>query len=185
MNKTIVARWQDWSDKSLEHLVLREMSDTITAEAVVIATVNGTALAARYRISCDTFWRVKEVEIGLIGDDRSIGLLSDGVGNWTDGTRRSLPHLKGAIDIDLSITPFTNTLPIRRLNLQLGQSADLMVVYVQFPDINITTNRQRYTCLELRRLYRYESIDSKFVRDIAVDDQGLVVRYPGLFKKLL
>ena len=95
-----------------------------------------------------------------------------------------MPQLGAAIDIDLSITPFTNTLPIRRLHLQSGQSEEIVCVYVQFPGLDITTDRQRYTCLEPRRLYRYESLDSDFSRDITVDDEALIVTYPGLFRRL-
>ena len=79
----------------------------------------------------------------------------------------------------------SNTLPIRRLRLQPGQSEEILAVYVQLPGLTVTTDRQRYTCLEPGRLYRYESIDSEFTRDIEVDDQALVVTYPGLFRRVL
>ena len=99
------------------------------------------------------------------------------------GTPR--PDLAGAFDVDLSATPFTNTLPIRRLGLAAGQAETIHVVYVRFPDLEVTINRQRYTCLEPRRRYRYESVDSDFTREIEVDPDGLVVTYPGLFRRVL
>jgi hypothetical protein len=49
----------------------------------------------------------------------------------------------------------------------------------------MTTDPQRYTCLEPLKRYRYESIDSDFTRDIEVDRSGLVVTYPGLFRRLM
>ena len=96
-----------------------------------------------------------------------------------------MPQLGGAIDIDISITPFTNTLPIRRLNLRTGQSEEILAVYIQVPGLSITTDRQRYTCLETGRRYRYESLDSDFTREIEIDVNGLVVIYPGLFRRVL
>jgi hypothetical protein len=96
-----------------------------------------------------------------------------------------MPQLAGAIDIDISITPFTNTLPIRRLRLETGQAEDILAVYLQLPGLSVTTDRQRYTCLELNRRYRYESLDSDFTREIEVDAHGLVVTYPGLFRRVL
>jgi uncharacterized protein len=96
-----------------------------------------------------------------------------------------LPQLAGAIDIDISITPFTNTLPIRRLRLQTGQSQEILVAYVQLPGLAVTTDRQRYTCREPDRRYRYESLDGDFTREIEVDGHGLVVTYPGLFRRVL
>jgi hypothetical protein len=53
------------------------------------------------------------------------------------------------------------------------------------PGLAVATDRQRYTCLEPNRRYRYESLDSDFTRDIEVDEDGLVVTYPGLFRRVL
>ncbi|MCK6454853.1 MAG: putative glycolipid-binding domain-containing protein [Alphaproteobacteria bacterium] len=39
-------------------------------------------------------------------------------------------------------------------------------------------------CLERLRRYRYESLDSDFARKIEVDADGLVVAYPGLFRRM-
>jgi len=184
MSGRIVARWQDWSGKSIEHLVVREDPDGIVADAAILATIDDDAFAARYRILCDRSWTVRKVEIGQIGHDGTVELGSDGAGNWADASGTPLAQLKGAIDIDM-MTPFTNTLPIRRLRLQTGQSEEILAVYVQLPGLTVTTDRQRYTCLEYARRYRYESLESDFTREIEVDDHGLVVTYPGLFRRVL
>jgi hypothetical protein len=184
MNK-VIARWQDWSGKGIEHLVLREGSDEIVADSAILGMIDDDAFAVRYRILCDTSWRVRKVKIAEIGSDITTELVSDGVGNWVDGSATELSFLGGAIDIDISVTPFTNTLPIRRLGLRRGQSNELLVVYVQLPGLRITTDRQRYTCLVAGKYYRYESVDSNLKRDIEVDDNGLVVTYPGLFRRAL
>src|SRR5438132_6414297 len=140
MNK-IIARWQDWSGRSIEHLVLREDENQIAADGAILSTVDDNVFATRYHVLCDRSWRVKKVEIGAIGSDLCAALASDGVGNWTDGSGTALPQLGAAIDIDISITPFTNTLPIRRLKLQTGQSEDILVVYIHLPSLAITTDR--------------------------------------------
>jgi hypothetical protein len=185
MTNRIIARWQDWSGMGLEHLVLQEGPSEIVAEAAILAKVDDEEIAVRYRIECDASWRVRKAEVARIGDDRSVEVVSDGAGNWMDAVGTPQPQLRGAIDIDISITPFTNTLPIRRLRLKPGQSAEILVVYVQLPRLAITTDRQRYTCLNEGRRYRYESLDSDFTRDIDVDDHGLVVTYPDLFRRVL
>jgi hypothetical protein len=181
----IAARWSDWEGKGLEHLVLKEGRDEVVAESAILATIDEGVFAARYRITCDELWRVRKAKIAQIGSDRAIELASDGAGNWIDGSGTALPQFAGEIDIDLSITPFTNTLPIRRLNLPRDQSAEILAVYIQLPSLTITTDRQRYTCLESGKRYRYESVDSDFTRDIEVDDHGLVLTYPGLFRRVL
>jgi hypothetical protein len=181
---TIIARWQDWSSRGIEHLVLKEGPHQIVAEAAILGTIDDHVFAALYKILCDAEWHVKRVKINEIGSDITAELASDGVGNWVDGSGVPQPQLRNAIDIDISITPFTNTLPIRRLNLQQGQSQEILAVYIQLPNIAVTTDRQRYTCLEAGRRYRYETIDSEFTREIEIDAHGLVTSYPGLFRRL-
>ncbi len=185
MSDTIVVRWQDWSGSGLEQLCLRQTADRIVADAAVLGGEGAELFAIRYRILCDKLWRVREVELERIGSDRSNKLISDGAGNWMDGSSEKLPQLRGAIDVDISATPFTNTLPIRRLNLARGQSEEIIAAYVQVPSLAISADRQRYTCLEASKRYRYESVDSDFTRDIEVDEHGLVVNYPGLFRRVI
>ena len=185
MSKPVVARWQDWDALGIEHLVLREGPREIVAESVVVGSADDSIFALRYRIRCDKSWRVRSAEIAVVGENRKIEIAGDGKGNWTDASGKRLPKLAGAIDIDLSATPFTNTLPIRRLKLRAGQSAEIVTVYILVPALTLTTDPQRYTCLEPLKRYRYESIDSDFTRDIEVDSRGLVVTYPGLFRRLL
>ena len=182
---TIVARWQDWSGRGLEHLVLKEGSGQIVAAAAVLGVSGNQLFAAHYKICCDPDWRVRSVELHEIGSDRTLELASNGAGNWSDGSGATQPQLAGAMDVDISITPFTNTLPIRRLGLKPGESAEIAAVYVRLPELTAGTDLQRYTCLEPRRRYRYESLDSDFMREIETDEHGLVTLYPGLFRRIL
>jgi hypothetical protein len=185
MTGRTIARWQNWSETGLEHLVLNEETTGVTAEAALLAGEGAHAFAAHYRIECDRRWRVRRVAISLIGNDHKVEITADGDGNWTDRANQPLSQLHGAIDVDLSASPFTNTLPIRRLRLPKGAAAEILAVYILFPDLTIRTDAQRYTCIDPGKRYRYESLDSDFVRDIEVDNKALVVTYPGLFKRIL
>jgi hypothetical protein len=84
----------------------------------------------------------------------------------------------------LTITPFTNTLPIRRLRLKPGESAEIAAAFIEFPQLTVVKSPQRYTCLEEDRRYRYESLASGFTREIEVDGQGLVVTYPDFWQRI-
>ncbi|MGE5145869.1 MAG: putative glycolipid-binding domain-containing protein [Candidatus Eiseniibacteriota bacterium] len=179
MARTIVARWHDWAGVGIEHLVLDERPDGIAVDSVIV----GADFGLRYRLSCDAGWRILAAHIELVGVDHAVTLAGDGNGAWTDGRGGALVELRGAIDIDIAATPFTNTLPLRRLGLGAGASAEIVVAYVAVPDLRVTAERQRYTCLEPGRLYRFESLDGDFTRDIEVDADGLVVTYPGLFRR--
>ncbi len=115
-------------------------------------------------------------------------VLSDGEGNWTTLAGRALPELRGCIDVDISVTPFTNTLPIRRLGLAPMESAEVSVAYFEGTELQARPEPQRYTCLEKSDgggLYRYLSLEGEFTVDLPVDADGLVLDYPGLFKRVL
>ncbi len=105
-----------------------------------------------------------------------------------DSTRPDEPFevarddLAGCIDVDLGITPSTNTLPIRRLNLQVGESADVTAAWVRFPELTVEPLAQRYTRLDERR-YRYESTTG-FSAELEVDELGLVVRYGDIWERV-
>src|SRR5258707_14768009 len=130
MIRTVIGRRQDWDGKGIEHLILREGEREIVAESVVVGSADGSVFALRYRIRCDKSWRVRRAEIALVGSDRKIEIAGDGKGNWSDASGKRLRKLTGPIDIDFSGTPFTNTLPIRRLKLRAGQSAEIVAVYI-------------------------------------------------------
>jgi hypothetical protein len=90
--------------------------------------------------------------------------------------------------VDVAETPFTNTLPIRRLRLSPGESAEIAVAYFDGAELQPWPEPQRYTRLqkgEEGELYRIESLDGGFTADLAVDADGLVVDYPGLFRRAL
>jgi len=184
MGQRLIARWSDWSGALTEHLVLRRTLDCIIGEGVVVSSAD-EAFAARYRIVCDPGWRARTVEVDLIGSERQLCLTCRGDGLWFNAESEVQPQLNGAVDVDLSATPFTNTLPIRRLGLNPGESAEIAAVYVRLPELTVETDLQRYTCLVAGRRYRYESLDNDFMREIETDDNGLVTLYPGLFRRIL
>jgi uncharacterized protein len=111
-------------------------------------------------------------------------LRGDGAGNWHDGNGLILPTLAGCIDIDIAATPSTNTLPIRRLKLARGERQPISVVYVSTPDLEVTRVEQAYTCIEPDVEYRYEGIFRDFAANMKIDDDGLVIDYPTLFRRL-
>jgi uncharacterized protein len=183
MHRTTFLAWQNWENTASQHLVLREAADRIVAEAAILGSADAPPFAASFRVVCDGAWRAHELELRILDSDRRLLLRGDGTGHWRDGAGKPLPELDGAVDVDLPLTPFTNTLPIRRLGLREGESADLKVAYLTLPELSMIADPQRYHCVAALQRYRYESLDSDFVREIEVDPNGLVVTYPGLFRR--
>ena len=187
--KNVEAMWTPWEGRGWEHLRLRIGESGIEADGVVVGEEDGVAFRARYVIRCDPGWRTREMIVDPLDGRSSLHLRSDGEGSWSDASGRSIPEQKGCVDVDLSVTPFTNTLPIRRLGLREEESSEIVAVYVNVPNMRLDTSRQRYTCLERNAeggLYRYEDegLFRGFTADLMVDADGLVLDYPGIFRRM-
>ncbi len=135
-------------------------------------------ILASYEIHCDDNWLTHRVQVErTIGNDTKILSLSvESRGLWRS-SGQELPALRGCDDVDLAVTPATNTLPIRRLDLGIGKSESVIVAWVKFPELEIQPLSQRYTRLT-QDTYRYES-NTGFSANVMVDDLGLVTAYPG------
>ena len=179
--------WQPWETLGLEHLHLHVSSDGVVADSVVLGIDAGELFRVRYVLRCDEHYRMRNLLIECLDNQEHIALHADGYGHWTHENGAPLSDLDGCIDVDISATPFTNTLPIRRLQLLPGEAHDIHVVYIAVPSLRVRVEAQRYTCLERHAngaMWQYRSLGSDFVADLAVDADGLVIDYPQLFRRL-
>jgi hypothetical protein len=173
--------WRDAEGSGRQSLVVIYGDDAITADGHV-EPGGDLPDAIEFTIVCDGNWRTRGVEVIEPSSGRRLMLVADGTGGWSSDTG-SLPALHGAVDVDITATPFTNTLPIRRWSLEVGEHVDILTAYVSVPEFTVSADPQRYTRLS-ERVYRFEALDSGFTRDITVDELGFVVEYPGLFSRI-
>lgn len=147
-------------------------------EGLVVTEYHGEPAQVRYAVDCDPGWttRTATVELRSPSAQRYIALRVRDQ-RWFDGNGRELEALRGCIDVDLGVTPATNTLPLRRLELAIGESREVTAAWVRFPELTVEPLPQRYTRLDTDR-YRYESATG-FTAELRVDDVGLVADYPG------
>jgi hypothetical protein len=138
---------------------------------------------ANYEIHCDESWLTHRVEIErTMGSDvKTLSLNVESRGVWRS-SGQELRDVHGCDDVDLAVTPATNTLAIRRLNLQIGSSESIIAAWVKFPELTVQPLSQRYTRLG-NDAYRYES-NTGFSAEIVVDDLGLVKAYPGVWERI-
>lgn len=185
MHRDIVWEWVDRA--GLEHLSLTVSRDAITADGIVIFDFDGDAARLRYSVRCDGDWHVRGASLALDrrGEQHSTQLLRDDLGNWlADGAQR--PDLAGCTDIDIRATPFTNTLPIRRLALRPGEASRVRVAYIGVPQLTIEAIDQEYTRLDRAappRRFRYRNLSNGFLAELEVDDEGVVIDYPGPWRR--
>jgi hypothetical protein len=178
--------WSPCSEPGLEDLLLRDEAAP-SADGIVLGIAEGLPFRLRYVIRCDERWRVRSLRVeGSARRRAAFELHSDGEGTWRDASGTIIEQLSGCIDVDISATPFTNTLPIRRLRLRAGETSEIRAVYVDVPAFEVTAERQRYTCLEAQPngRYRYQSVPDGTPYELAVDADGIVLDYPGLFRRI-
>ena len=186
MSVTKTAVWQQWDNIGLEYLELTEISskDGIVIESNIIGFEEHIPFQMRYRLRCLENYQVFRVMITLSGH-RHLDLARLSTGQWRGNNNEPLPLLDGCHDIDISATPFTNTLPIRRLDWQAGQSRSLDMVYIRIPELTIERVTQQYTCLEKSEHgSRFEYSQPGFSAILPVDADGFVQNYPNLFRRL-
>jgi hypothetical protein len=183
--------WSPWTTPGIEHVQVFTQSDGIVADGLILGVKEQEPFRARYEIRCDQRWNLRTVHISLLEDvSQPLHLITDGEGVWATGSGEALSSLTGCLDVDISVTPFTNTLPIRRLALQSGESATLSIAYITVPKLQVEVSEQRYTCLETTSSggrYWFESLEQGeaiFTAELPVDQDGLVMDYPELFRRV-
>ena len=176
-----VVMWENRDTFGCELLKLSIAKQAIHVNSTVMYIGESGPIQMHYQLELDLEWKVKHVHVQSEG--ATLHLISTGQGEWMDENGKRLDALTGAVDIDISATPFTNSLPINRHDWKLGETRDFEMIYIQAPSMNVQKVRQSYTLLESNgnRLFQYQSGDFQSV--IKVDEDGLVTDYPELFAR--
>lgn len=176
--------WKGIETESLEYCSIN-YKDTITVKSSVLGHHNLLPFKLDYEIELGKDWVVRTFRIrgSLFNMDQHLALTHDGAGRWFDNNKE-WKHLEGCLDIDISVTPMTNTLPINRLKPFRHESEHIEVAYIDILEFKISKEQQTYTALPDNR-YRFTNGTGDFSADITVDEDGLVSRYPGLFECIL
>jgi hypothetical protein len=153
-------------------------------------------------------WRVEVASVDLwshglraVGTQLGVDPVPYRLGNWRSESAEEgdvdLPQvggdaeaLSGARDCDLAFSPLTNTMPIRRHALHVRPGAvDYLMAWVSVPDLGLHASRQRYEHVRRQAeeaVVRYVDIgaDRGFTSELVLDEDGLVLVYPHLARRL-
>jgi uncharacterized protein len=175
--------WQGVASGALDRCRLESGPEGLRLSGTVLTPEHGTPLDVRYQVETGPDGLTRRAALELDGGAVRRVLLADGAGRWRWEGGPELAQVAGALDVDLTVTPATNTLPIRRLarHLEGGQAADLTMAWVQFPGLEVIPSAQRYRRLASDR-WHFSSGD--FQAELLVDPDGLVLDYGGLFRTL-
>jgi hypothetical protein len=167
----------------LEHLLLSERS----ADSIVLAFDDQQRpFRLAYRLTWDDSWTLltADLTVDTERESRSLALRPDGRGLWFHQNGAPIGELDGCVDIDIWPTPFTNSFPIRRESMAVGERREFLIAWVFAPDLSVQPQRQAYTRTADRH-YLFESLDgSGFRVDLSVDEDGIVLDYPAYFRRV-
>ena len=150
-------------------------------EGTAVFADEGRPCRLAYLIACDSEWNTLSGAVtGWVGTENVNLEISVDDRRWKlNGV--SVAEVDGCIDLDLNFSPSTNLLPIRRLELGVGEQAEVKAAWLRFPSFALEPLTQVYTRLDEFR-YRYSSNGGEFVAELTVDDVGFPTVYPELWE---
>jgi hypothetical protein len=170
----LVAAWTSWDGAHSERLDLRWENEAWTA----VGEVGRERVTYVLRLS--PTWQVRQLLLFRDLDEPDLWLATDGHSRWGEMNGAHRPELDGCVDVSLACTPFSLTLPIRRLPLAIGDDTELRAVEVDVDTLSVTARVHRYHRLD-DRTWRHtvDDVDETF----QVDDHGLAVDVVDRFRR--
>jgi uncharacterized protein len=175
--------WAGREYYSLENCLINTTASGNVIQSTIIGRYENKLYKVDYQIKTNQQWETlfAELKSQHSNERKHIILDSDGKGNWyLNG--KAAAQFNGCIDVDIPLTPFTNTLPIKRLNWVSGEAQQIAVVYLDLLENQIRVVKQKYAQIS-PTTFHYENVPNDFEATITVDDNGFVVDYPELFER--
>src|SRR5262245_50893321 len=123
--------------RAFEACAVSASSDGFRVTGRIIAAHEDQPLTIVYDIMCGRDWSAQAISIDqVLGmTPRHLQLVRTGEGWLADGAADA--RLDGCTEPDLGLTPSTNALAIRRLDLAIGQAATIQCAWVKFPALSV------------------------------------------------
>lgn len=176
------------------HVGPREGTEVLVTEATVgghrltghTTAVDGdVSWSVGYVVEVDDAWRTRVADVSVLAGSgtRRVRLERRPDDTWlVDGEPAS--HLDGCVDVDLESSAVTNTLPVHRLPLPLGEPSDVPAAFVRATDLRVERLEQTYERLGTAGQVAYTSSTFDVRCTLTYDSSGLVVDYPDIARRL-
>lgn len=178
--------WQHLDTAGWEHVrVMTDHPGWNVFDSILVRSHEGQVLRGGYTLVTDKEWRTLEVRVMIESTPGSMGgiqLLTEGDGKWTDAEEKPIPELDGCLDVDISWSPLSASLPINRLEMKQGERNDLKSVHISLPDLTMQVIDQVYL-RESDSTVVYDSTLSSAAVSLQVDGNGIVTNYPDRFMR--
>lgn len=165
--------WESDLLDSRETFTLAAGADGYELAGTTLIMHDDVRVEITFRVDVASHWSTRNATIDIPALARNHRVEVPEPGTWViDGERRT--DLDGCTDIDLGWTPATNTIPIRRLQLEGRDSATIRAAWLKWSELQFIATDQSYTRIDNTK-WRYAS--GNFTADLLVDDHGVVLTY--------
>lgn len=175
--------WRRLDAPGHDAAALRATPNGWTIEGTAVFLHEDDVCSLHYMARTNHDWITRAAEVaGWIGSTPvRIVIVASADHQWSlNGVPQ--PAVSGCLDIDLSFTPATNLIPIRRLQLPVGARAAVTAAWFKFPDLSLETLEQSYAHAS-EGGYDYEAFGGAFRAQLLVEPNGWVVHYSGLWQQ--
>jgi uncharacterized protein len=152
----------------------------LTSTAIFV--LEGQPCLLAYEVECDTTWGTRSAKVTSCMGRHVVGLIIVvRSGDRWELNGRDQPEASGCVDVDLSFTPATNLIAIRRLALDIRQASAAAAPWLRVPEFTLERLEQRYHRVALDT-YDYQAPRVGYAASLQVSDRGFVTHYPGLWE---
>ena len=142
----------------------------------------GVIAALNYVVRCDEAWRTLGADIAGMHGEREVQLrITRDRGHWLLN-ETAQPDVEDATDLDLSFTPATNLMPLRRLMVSRNTGLNVTAAWLRYPEVGLTRLDQAYGRTGLPDVASYSAQQTEFATQLGFDSSGFVTRYPELWE---
>lgn len=181
MQQTTIC-WKGVEEESMEVLIITPGKGYMV-HGNITGIEESVPYHLEYTIDIDESWSVRALSLAVQTLTLKQFFFKKKEDKWSNAKGEILTQFNHCIDVDISLTPFTNTLPIHRLQWQQNELQTIRVLYCKMPEGEISVMEQRYTYLG-NRLYLYENVDGAYSNVLMVDENSIPVHYPGRWSRV-
>lgn len=172
-----VAQWASWDRVFPTDVTVRWENHGWVAQGVA------TRERVEFVIRMNAAWKMSQFLLFRDLPEPDLWLGTDGNGRWGEINGAHRPELDGCLDVELACSPFTATLPIRRLGLVDGFAAEIVVAVVDVDTLQVTPQRREYTRLSVDAWTCRDTTTGELT-ELPVDEFGLVRDVAGRWRRL-
>ncbi len=144
-----------------------------------------------YVLRLSATWAIRQFLLFRDLDEPDLWLGTDGSGRWGEMNGAHRPDLDGCVEVDLAVTPFSHTVPIRRLGLDIGHSVELTAASIDVETLGVVPVQYRLDRLTDQRFRRTtlgaphpdSAVDAPDEIEFDIDPYGLVHDVAGRFER--